>query len=137
MKVVIKEFWTKFPLGLFIKPLGGVGIDRSPNPDGSRKNTVDALAGVFDKFEKITFVITPEGTRSPRDEWKTGFYYIAQKANVPIVTLGAYADTREVWFGPVFQPGTELDHVMREMMKFYDNTRAIHPEKFKLDKRYI
>jgi len=137
MKVVIKDFWTKFPLSIAIKPLGGVGIDRSPNPDGTKKNQVEKLASVFEHNEEIAFVITPEGTRAPRNQWKTGFYYIAQHAKVPIVTLGANTTTKTIEFGPVFQPGETLDVVMTEMMEFYKGSVAIYPENFKLDERYI
>ena len=118
IKVAIKNFWTKFPFSLIIGPIGGVGIRRIRNKDGSGYNQVDMLAELFERYEKIALIITPEGSRSLRKEWKTGFYHIAQKANVPIVTLGGDYEKKVVYFGPVFTGQESLDEVMRAMMNF-------------------
>lgn len=136
MKVVIKKFWTKFPLSLVIKPLGGVGVDRKKTD--SKAKQIDQLADIFNRYEKACFVITPEGTRGPRKRWKTGFYYIAKKANVPIVTLSADFLKREVKFGPIYDPNKQsLEEIMRSMMQFYKDCGPVYPENFMLDERYI
>ena len=136
-KVAIKKFWTKFPFSLIIKPIGGVGIDRSKKKDGTRKSQVEMLAELYQQYDKMALVITPEGSRSLRRQWKTGFYHIAQKANVPIVTLTGDFKTKTVQFGPVFDGKQTLDEVMREMMAFFKKGVACYPEKFALDERYV
>ncbi len=136
LKVVIKNAWLKFPFGLVLKPLGAIGITRDIDKKKSKKNQVYRLASVFKDHEEIAFVITPEGTRSPRDEWKTGFYHIAKLANVPIVLISADAPGKKVWFGPTQYPSDDLETVMRNMMDFYKTAVAFYPENFKLDKRY-
>ena len=134
IKVAIKKFWTKFPFGLIVKPIGGVAIDRKR---GAGRNQVELLAKIFDDYEKIALVITPEGSRSLRKEWKTGFYHIAQKAKVPIVTLSGDFKTRTVQFGPVFKGRQSLEEVMRQTMAFYKKEGGPkYPEKFSVDVRY-
>ena len=136
-KVAIKQFWTQFPFSLVIKPLGGVGINRSKKKDGGKRSQVEMLAEIFDRYEQIALIITPEGSRSKRTQWKSGFYHIAQAAKVPIVTLTGNFSTRTVEFGPVYKNGESLETVMRGMMKFFVRGGAKYPENFALDERYI
>jgi 1-acyl-sn-glycerol-3-phosphate acyltransferase len=49
-------------------------------------NKVDVIAAIFSE-EKFSFAVLPEGTRKKVDQLKTGFYYIALKANVPIISV--------------------------------------------------
>ena len=136
-KVVIKKFWTRFPFNLLIRPLGGMGIDRTRDKNGQRKNQVQMLADLFKRFDKIALVITPEGSRSRRSHWKTGFYHIARAARVPIVTLTADFKNRTVRFGPVFYGTEPLDEVMHRMMAFFKKGVPLLPEQFALDEKYI
>jgi len=136
IKVAIKNFWTKFPLGLLIKPLGGVGIDRSKKANHNKEDQVNQLAALFDQYDEIAFTITPEGTRSLRTKWKTGFFYIAHKANVPIVMISANCENKTVKFGPVLDPQSGLDQVMKDMMNFFSDAVAFYPENFSIDERY-
>ena len=138
VKIAIKNYWTRFPYSLVVKPLGGVGIDRSGGPRGGRKSQVEKMAAIFDRYEKIAFIITPEASRSRRTKWKTGFYHIAKMADVPIVTFCGNFATREVEFGPVYYPGKdELPDVMKSMMAFYKKGVGQKPEEFALDDRYV
>jgi len=135
IRAAIKNFWTKFPFSLIIKPLGGVGIDRSSG--GKKRDQVSMLAEVFDKNEHIAFVITPEGTRKKRTRWKMGFYHVAKKANVPMVSFAADFSKRQCWFGPVHTPDEKLEDVMTSMTSFFGGAVAYHPELFSLDERYV
>lgn len=74
-----KELFT-WPLGYYFRAVGGVALDRT-----SGQNKVEAIAEFFDDKEEFRLTLAPEGTRKKVDKWKTGFYYIAQKANVPII----------------------------------------------------
>ncbi|CAM3318282.1 1-acyl-sn-glycerol-3-phosphate acyltransferase [Zobellia roscoffensis] len=76
-----KSLFT-FPFGYIFRRLGGEPIDRSKNND-----MVSATVKVFQKREKFRLTIAPEGTRKKVDKWKTGFYYIAKGAQVPIVLV--------------------------------------------------
>ncbi len=94
MGVLIREIWKeeinyigkkslfKPPFGWFFRKMGGTPIDRSKNND-----TVTATATVFKERKKFRLTIAPEGTREKVGKWKTGFYYIAKAAQVPIVMI--------------------------------------------------
>ena len=72
-----------FPLGLFFKAVGGIPVDRS-----RKTSLVDQMVKHFNECKKFHLAITPEGTRKANPNWKKGFYYIALKAQIPIVLIG-------------------------------------------------
>lgn len=71
------------PFGWFFKAVGGAPIDRSKSGD-----TVSAIADIFARRARFRLAISPEGTRKKVTQWKTGFYFIAKTANVPVVLVG-------------------------------------------------
>lgn len=136
MRVTIKKEWTRFPYGLITIPLGAVPIDRSPKtPDAPRPSLVEAMIELFENKQKLIVVVTPEGSRAKRDEWKTGFYHVAKGAGVPIC-LG-YVDYKKkiAGIGKVIYPN-DFEQDMRTIMLFYQNITPLYPQKFALDKRY-
>lgn len=70
----------KPPFGFFFRWLGGAPVDRSKS-----NNAVDAIVDIFNSREEFALGLSPEGTRQKVTEFRTGFYYIAKGANVPIV----------------------------------------------------
>ena len=137
IKVAIKNFWTKFPFSLVVGPLGGVGIKRIKKKDGSGNNQVAMMAEIYSRYEEIALIIAPEGSRSLRKKWKSGFYYVAQQAKVPIVSLAGDYSNKTVWFGPVFHGHEPLEEVMKELMVFFKDCVPKYPEGFSLDERYV
>ena len=81
-RFVGKESLFKGPFGWFFKAMGGIPVDRS-----NRQNFVDKIVALFDSHEAFVFSMSPEGTRKKVGAWKTGFYYIAKNANVPMVKV--------------------------------------------------
>jgi 1-acyl-sn-glycerol-3-phosphate acyltransferase len=79
---VAKKELFKPILGWYLRTVGGTAIDRA-----GTQNKVEAIAAIFDQYKEFRLAIAPEGTRKKVTEWKTGFYYIAKKANVPIVMV--------------------------------------------------
>lgn len=77
-----KKSLFNWPYGWFFKWVGGAPIDRKKNSD-----TVSAIVDIFKKRKKFRLTVAPEGTRKKVSEWKTGFYYIAKAANVPVVLI--------------------------------------------------
>ncbi len=74
-----KDSLFRWPVGIVMKWLGGIPVDRR-----SSNNFVTQIVTFFDKKEGLIVTIAPEGTRSKAAYWKTGFYYIALGAGVPI-----------------------------------------------------
>ncbi len=79
---IAKKSLFKPPFGWFFRAMGGAPIDRTKSND-----TVTAIAKVFQERKIFRLTIAPEGTRKKTDKWKTGFYYIAKVAQVPIVLI--------------------------------------------------
>ena len=78
--LIKKEFFENPILKPLLLRLGGIPVDRS-----RRNNIVSQVAAMYSKCDDLNIIITPEGTRKLVHNWKKGFYYIALKANVPIV----------------------------------------------------
>ncbi len=115
-------FWP--PLGWLLHWLGGIPIDRSA-PQGA----VQQMTQAFQQHDRMILLLTPEGTRRKTERWKTGFYYIAQGAQVPIVL--AYIDyaRKVIGFGPVMIPSGDLEADMQVIHQFYADKTARYPEK--------
>jgi 1-acyl-sn-glycerol-3-phosphate acyltransferase len=111
------------PLGPFFRWIGGIPIDR-----GARQNVVEQVIQAFRRREELVMVITPEGTRKKATHWKTGFYYIAQGAQVPIV-FGFIDYKRKVaGIGPAITPCGDIQADMEIIRDFYSNVQAKHPD---------
>jgi 1-acyl-sn-glycerol-3-phosphate acyltransferase len=136
-KYAIKKEALRFPLGFFIRWMGGIGIDRTPKEAGQeRKSTVEAIAELFEQHEQLSVLIAAEGSRSLRKEWKTGFYYIALEAKVPIILGYLNYEIKEGGFGTVFYPSGNVEKDMLEIMQFFSDKKPKNPEQFSLDVRY-
>ncbi len=77
---MIKDTWVKSPAGPLLKRMGAVAIDRSRS-----RNMVEQMVDEFARRDRMVLAIPPEGTRARATHWKSGFYYIARGANVPVV----------------------------------------------------
>lgn len=137
VKFTIKKEWMFFPFNLILKPLGAIPIDRSPKEAGQKRlSYTEAMTQLLKNSPELVVMVTPEGTRKATAQWKTGFFYTALGAGVPIV-LG-YLDygKKIAGTGPVIYPTGDLQKDMQEIMRFYSGIQARYPEKFKLDARY-
>lgn len=139
VRFTVKKFWMQFPQGAFIGPLGGIAIDRSPKQPGEERiSAVDAMIRLFDETDgDLAITVTPEGTRSKRTKWRSGFYHVARGAGVPIL-LG-YLDyaKKEAGVGKVLHPSGDFDADMREITAFYQHITPKHPHLFSVDTRFL
>ena len=104
------------------KKLGGIPVNRRV-----RQNFVEQMVAAFRSHETLRLAIVPEGTRQAAPRWKTGFYYIALGAGVPVV-LG-YADYRRkvVGLGPVMRLSGDIHADMERIRSFYAGITGKHP----------
>lgn len=128
-RFTIKKEWLRFPFGAFIKPLGAIGIDRGPKTK-DRKSMVDSMSELFDKEEELCILVTPEGTRKKVKKWKSGFYYVALNAKVPLV-LG-YLDYKNKisGIGPTIYPSGNYEKDLKIIQEFYATIPPKFPDKF-------
>lgn len=121
---LIKSELFFFPLGWILKSLGGIPVDRSKN-----NNMVDAMVDLINDHEDLIVLMTPEGTRSYVEKWKSGFYHVANKAKIPIV-LG-YIDykNKNTGIGETFETTGNKEADIKEIKKYYIQFAPKHPEK--------
>ncbi|WP_425391374.1 1-acyl-sn-glycerol-3-phosphate acyltransferase [Ekhidna sp.] len=124
-----KKELFKIPLvGLFLKSIGGVPVDRK----NKRKSTqlVDQVVDLFKTREEFVMTITPEGTRSYSPRWKTGFYRIAVKAEVPIVKIGFDYATKTVFIDEPYNPpaGADMDTEIEKIKDYFRKFTGKNPE---------
>lgn len=124
---MMKKEWFFFPLGLIFRQMGGIPVDRS-----RKTSLVDQMSEKFAQSRRMQLAITPEGTRKPNPEWKKGFYYIALKAQVPIVLIGVDYPDKTITATKVIQPTGDIEKDMREIKLYFKDFRGKHPENFKL-----
>ncbi len=112
------------PLGWVMRALGGISVKRD-----QKQGTVEALAERFQAADRFVLGIAPEGTRSRRESWKSGFYRIAVAAGVPVVLGFVDHSTCTAGLGPVFQPTGDLEADFGQIAVFYADKRGRYPEK--------
>ena len=118
-----KELFV-FPFGYYFRAVGGAALDRSGG-----KNNVDATAEVFANHETFRLSLSPEGTRKKVTELRTGFYYIALKANVPIVPVAFDFGKKEVKIGNPFYPTGNYEEDLKQIKPFYKGVVGKIPER--------
>jgi 1-acyl-sn-glycerol-3-phosphate acyltransferase len=127
----LKVYWmgkaSLFPplLGSVMRWLGGIPVNREKTG-----NLVAATVDAYQRNPCLVVVVPPEGTRSKVRQWKTGFYYIAQGAGVPIA-LG-YLDfaKKEAGLSTMFEPTGDIDADMAAIRAFYAGIKGRNPDKF-------
>ena len=128
MNWVGKKELFKFPFGYYFRSVGGEPLDRSGG-----LNKVDSIAAIFDRKEVFRLAVAPEGTRKEVTEIKSGFYYIALKANVPIIPVAFDWGKKEVNLGKPFHPTGDYEADLQVLKKHYDGVLGKIPnDGFKL-----
>ncbi|WP_310557501.1 1-acyl-sn-glycerol-3-phosphate acyltransferase [Flavobacterium sp.] len=120
--VAKKELFI-FPLGIYFKWMGGAPLNRQKN-----ENKVDSIAKIFAEKEVFRLAIAPEGTRKKVSEWKTGFYYIALKANVPIIPVVFDHGNKILTYGKPFYPTGNIKEDLKILEQNYIDVLGRIPE---------
>lgn len=124
MNFVGKKELFRFPLGSYFKYMGGEPLDRSGG-----LNKVDSIAAIFDKKDIFRLAVAPEGTRDKVTTLKSGFYYIAMKAKVPIVPVAFDFGKKEVNLGIPVHPTGNIDEDTTALLQHYKGVYGKIPEK--------
>ena len=122
-----KHTLFKWPLGVFMRWLGGVAVERSV----SRDRVADTIAA-FDSADQLILAVAPEGTRKPVKDWKTGFYHVAHGAHVPIVPVAFDYGRKIVRLYPPFWTTGDADGDIRLIKSQYAGVVARNPDNFLL-----
>ena len=122
---LMKKEWFKWPLGMWFRNIGGIPVWRSKH-----SSMTDTLAKVAKKRETFRLCITPEGTRSANPDWKCGFYYIALKAQIPVMLYGIDYEKKLIQCTKMFIPSGDIEKEMRDIKLYFKDFKGKSPEKF-------
>lgn len=124
---MMKKEWFFFPLGLIFKAVGGIPVDRS-----RKSSLVDQMARKFAGSKQFHLAITPEGTRKANPNWKKGFYFIALKAQVPIMLIGIDYPTKTITSTKAIMPTGDIEKDMHEIKLYFKDFQGKNPENFSI-----
>jgi len=113
----------KPPFGFLFRWLGGSPVDRSKSND-----RVQAIVDLFDSHEQYVLAISPEGTRKKVEKWKTGFYYIAKGAKVPIVMATLDFKHKEMKISDPYYLTDDMKADFKCFYQYFDGVEGKKPE---------
>lgn len=116
----------KAPFGPVMRWLGGIAVNR----DQANNLVAVSAQAIRDADGPLQLIVPPEGTRAKTRYWKTGFYYIAQTAGVPIVMAYMDYSTRRSGLGPLFQPTGDVEADMAAIKAFYAPFKGKNADQF-------
>lgn len=123
MRALIKSELFFFPLGWLLRKLGGIPVNRK-----SKNNLTEQAVSYFEDNDEMFMIFTPEGTRKYNPNWKKGFYYIAQKANVPIYIGFIDYSNKTGGFDSIFHPTGDVDADIIEIKRRLSKYKGKVPE---------
>lgn len=122
-KFLAKRGLFKGPFGWLLRRWGGIPVDRSAGA-----TLVETAIASFASHDELVLVMAPEGTRSRTDEWKSGFWRIADGANVPVVMAFVDGASRTAGFGPAVCIDGDPDAWIIGAADFYEDKMGLRPE---------
>ncbi|MEK6616349.1 MAG: 1-acyl-sn-glycerol-3-phosphate acyltransferase [Bacteroidota bacterium] len=128
VKFLAKKSLFRFPFGIFFRAMGGLPVDRSKNT-----NLVGAMVELVNGNNEIIVVMMPEGTRRKVNKWRTGFYHLAMKTNIPIVLGKLNYKTKEAIIEHSFIPSGNIEKDFEIIKEFYKDVVGRNPENFSLE----
>lgn len=123
MHFVGKKELFQFPFGAYFRWMGGEPLDRSGN-----LNKVEAIAAIFERKKEFRLAIMPEGTRKRVTELKSGFYYIALKAGVPIIPVAFNFGQKAVQIGKPIIPSGDYEKDLPLLLEHFKGVVGKIPE---------
>lgn len=124
LRFLAKESLFWWPLGPILSHFGAIPLDRDV-----ASSTVQQLVDAFEREERLNLALAPEGTRSWRPQWKSGFYQIAKAANVPIVLAFIDYSRKEMGIGITLPMGQSPEEDLQTIRDFYKPFVGRHPER--------
>ena len=112
------------PFGWLFRALGGIPVYRK-----QKLNMVDQMVEQFNQREHMILAMSPEGTRTYLEYWKSGFYHIAHKSGVPIAMATLDFGNKMVRLGSTFMPTGDIQADMKLIRAFFEGVQGRVPEK--------
>ncbi|UCE94366.1 MAG: lysophospholipid acyltransferase family protein [Flavobacteriaceae bacterium] len=125
IKFIGKHTLFKPPFGFIFRALGGTPVDRSKS-----KNVVQGLIDIFNSQDRFIFALSPEGTRKKVSTWKTGFYHVAQGANIPVVMATLDFGKKQVLINKPYTLTNDMEKDFLYFHEFFKDVKGKIPENF-------
>lgn len=122
---IAKKELFRPPYGWYFKWAGGIALDRTAN-----QNKVDAIAKEFKARSVFRLALSPEGTRKKTERWKSGFYFIARAAEVPVIMVAFDYEKKQVNISPPFHTTGNMEKDLKDILNFYEGVQGKVPEQF-------
>lgn len=119
-----KDTLFRPPFGWFFRMTSGIPVERH-----AKKQMVHEIAKEFERRPHLWLAMAPEGTRSKADHWKSGFYFIALSAKVPVLLTAIDGPTKTYRIGPLLEPTGEVERDLDVLRAFYADQHGIYPER--------
>lgn len=117
-----KELFS-WPFGWYFRWMGGAPLNR-----GRAENKVEAIANLINSKDEFRMALAPEGTRKKVATWKTGYYYIAMSAGVPIIPISFNYPIKTLSIGAALYPTGDLEKDEKKLREFYKGVVGKIPE---------
>ncbi len=128
-KFLSKKEFFKFPLNILFKLYGSI-------PVSTNKEYIDEITLLYNENTNLHIILSPEGQLAKTDHWKKGFYYMAKRANVPIVVGYIDYKKKEMGIKGIVEDVSDMTKTFKKVSEMYKDVNAKHPKCFALDKRY-
>ena len=127
LKISIMGKHTLFKIPVLAQLLQWLGI--IPINRGNKGSVLQASIDKFKTGEPLFLGLSPEGTRDYTKEWKTGFYYLAVGAGVPILPVALDYKTKEIRFLSAVYPTGDIEVDLPKIYAQYKGVLPRHPER--------
>lgn len=129
---LMKEFWFFFPLKYLFKALGGIPVKTDKKDSDRSKSLTSQIIEDFHKTKQINLAVTPEGSRSAVEKWRTGFLTIAYNAKVPIQLGVIDFKFKKVIIKEEYTPTGDYSLDLAKIRDYYSHFQnaAKYPQKF-------
>ncbi len=124
---LMKKEWFFWPVGIMMRRMGGIPVHRN-----KKMRVTDSVAEQARQTDSFRICVTPEGTRKANADWKKGFYYIALKADMPILLYGLDFKTRTIECTKTIVPNGDVDGQLQEIKNYFRSFTGKHPKQFAL-----
>lgn len=125
MSWLAKHTFVGGPLGPILRRLGGIPVDRRAS-----NGLVEQIVDAYNQRDRLLLAVSPEGTRSKVQRWRTGFYYMALGAGVPILPVVADYGRKVVRLGELVWPSGDLEEDMARIKANFANVRGKNPAQY-------
>ncbi len=118
-----KKELFKWPFGWYFRAVGGAPVERKSN-----ENQVEAIARLFNNKDEFRLALAPEGTRKKVEKWRTGFYFIAKEAKVPIIMFTLDFKNKQNKISEPFYPTDDIEADFKFINDYYKGVVGKIPE---------